>query len=465
MRKLALLLALFLLMPLAKADTYLTDCAGLTTEGETYYLTQDIIDSTAGICMYITASDVILDCQGHIIDGVDGGTGIRIESLATVRNCIITDWSKAIQSVMDFNAQNLTIVSNGIGIECVCSLNAQDLIVMSNDVGVYFTRPAIIINSFFDNNWDINYVATSCDSYFENVTGRDNKPILFLNYTVEIRNWKNNVSTIILCGANNSIIDNLEISPSRKSGGSVQIISSNNVTFSNSILKNIERIFIRYSSNSRIYNISEVGVTLSFSNYNILDNIRVKGSDSGFALGYSNYNNITNSVAENCTYGVYLISASSNLLYNNLFNSTNNFYFYETTFPNYWNTTRQPGTRIYSPGNEIGGNYWTNPEGNGYSDTCTDADRDGFCDDPYVLATDNVDYLALSDEYLPTPLPPVHGIPLISRSLVGLVVGFGILAFMLRTLFDIKEPKKIIEYFITLAIIVLSIISLIVLFA
>jgi hypothetical protein len=138
---------------------------------------------------------------------------------------------------------------------------------------------------------------------------------------------------------------------------------------------------------------------------------------------------------------------------------------------NYWNTTRQRGTRIYSAGTEIGGNYWTNPDGNGYSDTCTDADKDGFCDDPYVLATDNIDYLALSDEYSPpttTTLPPVHGVPLLSSTLVGVVIGFGIITFMLRTLFDITmkgDPKKIIEYFIVLAVIVLTVLSLIALFA
>jgi hypothetical protein len=49
--------------------------------------------------------------------------------------------------------------------------------------------------------------------------------------------------------------------------------------------------------------------------------------------------------------------------------------------------------------------------------------------------------------------------------LVGIAIGFGVLAFMLKTLFDIREPKKVVEYFIALAVIVLTVISLIVLFA
>jgi hypothetical protein len=76
----------------------------------------------------------------------------------------------------------------------------------------------------------------------------------------------------------------------------------------------------------------------------------------------------------------------------------------------------------------------------------------------------------LSDEYIPptTTLPPVHGVPLLSGTLVSVVIGSGILIFMLRTLFDITmkgDPKKIIEYFIVLAVIVLTVLSLEALFA
>ena len=70
-----------------------------------------------------------------------------------------------------------------------------------------------------------------------------------------------------------------------------------------------------------------------------------------------------------------------------------------TVYANNWNTTRQAGQRIYGSGTEIGGNYWANPSGTGYSQTCTDAVPvpDGFCDSAYTLsATEpNIDYLPL----------------------------------------------------------------------
>ncbi|MBP2171828.1 hypothetical protein J3E05_000117 [Methanococcus voltae] len=50
---------------------------------------------------------------------------------------------------------------------------------------------------------------------------------------------------------------------------------------------------------------------------------------------------------------------------------------------NYWNTTKEKG----------GGNYWFTPEGTGFSETHADKDNDGFCDNPNIINTDNIDYL------------------------------------------------------------------------
>jgi glucan phosphoethanolaminetransferase (alkaline phosphatase superfamily) len=60
-------------------------------------------------------------------------------------------------------------------------------------------------------------------------------------------------------------------------------------------------------------------------------------------------------------------------------------------------------------------------------------------------------------------LPLVHDVPLLSKTLVHVVIGFGVLASMLA--FDIKEPKKLIEFYIALTIIIITAVSLIELFA
>jgi len=62
---------------------------------------------------------------------------------------------------------------------------------------------------------------------------------------------------------------------------------------------------------------------------------------------------------------------------------------------NYWNTSKTAGTNIIG-GPYIGGNFWANPSGTGFSETCSDADVDGICDSSYWLAADNIDYLPMT---------------------------------------------------------------------
>jgi parallel beta-helix repeat protein len=433
-----LTLAFLLLLPLARADTYLTDCAELNVTGETYYLTQDIINSSADVCMNITADNVTLDCQGHTIDGVDSENtyGIYVprdsETITniTIKNCDISDWQFGIYLLYSDSNDliNITASSNGF----------------NGGAGVYL-----------DNSNSNNLI---------NIISSSNSP----GHGIYL-DWSNSNNLINITAASN--LRGIWIDNANYNNLSNIIVDSNSycgVHLSSSNSNNLTNII---AHNSSAYS-SSCGIEIDFSDSNVLSNIIANSNSYGMFFYSSNYNIINDSIIQDNEYGVYFYyTGTANLLYNNLFNNTNNFYSEGDIYPNNWNTTRQIGARIYSAGTEIGGNYWTNSTGNGYSDTCTDADKDGFCDDPYVLATDNVDYLALSDEYTPPPttttttLPPVHGVPLLSSTLVGVVIGFGIITFMLRTLLDIREPKKVIEYFVVLAVIVLTVLSLIVLFA
>jgi len=180
------------------------------------------------------------------------------------------------------------------------------------------------------------------------------------------------------------------------------------------------------SSRNNLVNITADSNSVAFyigsdASYNDLVNITADSNSWGVFFDDSTFNNITNSVfdssvqygvrldgshnnsmrdsrvSNSAIYGIYIeYGASSNNFYNNLFNNTDNVEFSGTIAINYWNTTKQTGTRIYGEGTQIGGNYWTDPDGN-YSDTCTDSDEDGFCDNSYTLETNNIDYLPLSD--------------------------------------------------------------------
>ena len=282
----------------------INSCQNLNQEGQTYYLTQNIIDSTNSTCMNIIANNIILDCQGYMIDGVDNGYGIYSEkSNITIKNCFIKDWGEGIYLYLssDIKIINSTFSSNlGEGILFFSSSNNQ------------------VINSTFSYNY------------------------------YGITNYNSNTQIT------NSIFSSNE-------GDGILISYSSNVQITNSTFK---------SNSIR-------GLNFYLSNNSIV------------------YNNI---IQDNYI-GIYLEEGYGNKFYNNLLNNTKNFDYYGTIYPNYWNTTRQTGTRIYSNGTEIGGNYWTNSSGNGYSDTCEDLDYDGFCDQPLNLTINNTDYLPLSNKF------------------------------------------------------------------
>ncbi len=97
--------------------------------------------------------------------------------------------------------------------------------------------------------------------------------------------------------------------------------------------------------------------------------------------------------------GIFLDSSSNNnKIYNNIFNNTNNVYFHSKI--NTWNTTRQSGTNIIG-GSLLGGNFWANPKGKGFSQTCKDVNGDGICDSSRTLDANNIDYLPITKYKIP----------------------------------------------------------------
>ena len=281
---LCLIFALSLQSTLANASTNIDNCTELNVTGETYYLTADIINSTETICFDITADNIILDCQDHLVDGAGDinikGIWMSGRQNITIKNCEVKEWSESV--------------------------------------------------------------------YFQNSNG---------------------------CTLTDNTIDS-------SSYGVVSVSSSNNLT-NNIITSNSRGLYFESCSNN---NITGNIVTLSWGG--LYDN---DGSGNEFR---------DNIVSLSTSYGCRIHGDS--ILYNNLFNNTNNFY---VASNNSWNTTKQIGTRIYSDGTQIGGNYWTHPNGTGYSDLCIDLNTDGFCDNLYNLSAGNVDYLPLSDEWIDPSLP------------------------------------------------------------
>jgi len=338
------------------ADTYISSCQELNQSGETYYLTQDIINSGISKCIEITANNIVFDCQGHTIDGDDSADyGIYINQVTniTLQNCNVTDWG------------NANIYMNGV-----------DHSILEN------------ITSFSSPDYGI-FSKSSDYNIFTNITSN------------------NNFRGIYFEGSNHNILINITTDSNFLRG--IHLYNSYFNTFTNIIISNTYGSYnigfhiCSYSAynvitNALIFN-NEDGIYIDETTSNTFTNITASNNSVGLKLYFSSSNIVNNSIFKNNSVGIYLYSSGSygaNKIYNCLLNNTNNIVFSGLFYLNIWNTTKQLGTRIYSNGNYIGGNYYTNPSGNGYSDTCEDSDYDGFCDNPYILADNNIDYLPLT---------------------------------------------------------------------
>jgi parallel beta-helix repeat protein len=141
----------------------------------------------------------------------------------------------------------------------------------------------------------------------------------------------------------------------------------------------------------------EKGIYLSHSNFTTIQENIILNNEDGIYLWHSSNNTITkNRIIQNI-WGITSDSSSNNLIYDNFFN---NYYNDLDNEGNDWNTTKTElryGERNIVGDYYLGGNYWANPSGTGFSQTCYDMDGDGFCDQAYTLNSNNIDYLPLKD--------------------------------------------------------------------
>ena len=113
-------------------------------------------------------------------------------------------------------------------------------------------------------------------------------------------------------------------------------------------------------------------------------------------------NRITNSTRT----GIYLYRTRGGLIADNYLENTRNVYVGDQASGINW--TAGPGAgRSVAGGSLLGGNFWGRPSGSGFSQTSTDADRDGISDRTYRVSGYMVDTLPLRERTNRTP--PVAG--------------------------------------------------------
>lgn len=148
--------------------------------------------------------------------------------------------------------------------------------------------------------------------------------------------------------------------------------------------------------NNSIHNNTH-GIYLVTSGNSLISSNNITNSSNGLYFVDSDYNAVKNNrISNNRNYGILLREySSSNIIIDNYFRNGNNTFFDSELVINQWNVSKSNGTNIIN-GSYLGGNFWGRPGENGFSNRCSDNDKDGICDFLYSLSPGNVDYLPLA---------------------------------------------------------------------
>jgi len=218
----------------------------------------------------------------------------------------------------------------------------------------------------------------------------------------------NNTYGAYISDSRNNTIANSSLSNNRYTGLTISYSGGNKVVNTTANYNNFYGILLYSTYGNTLEGVVAVGnkegMSLTDSSGNKVGNSVLSGNEYyGIMLLISSNNTIVgNVIRDNAAYGVRLDSSDNNIFYNNLLNNKGNILISRGGV-NYWNTTKTPGKNIVG-GDFIGGNYWGNPAGTGFSDTCVDSDNDGICDEALIIDSSNVDYLPLKKAQIPPDL-------------------------------------------------------------
>jgi parallel beta-helix repeat protein len=191
--------------------------------------------------------------------------------------------------------------------------------------------------------------------------------------------------------------------------------SSGNIFTNNTVSKNSDGIYLASSNSNRIENNTISGglrgVVFKISDQNLLIGNHIGSNDIGIlsSISAGTTTFITHYSGGKPSYIECFYYNKFNTIYDNYFNNTVNFQPIDAFTQecgwhqgeNTWNTVKTLGTNILG-GPYLGGNFWAEPDGTGFSDICEDSDRDGVCDLGLALASGNADFLPLA-----SPSPPI----------------------------------------------------------
>jgi len=229
---------------------------GVSSPPERFYIDRVIIDGNYSYSLLIDRTVEDDDTKTKIYNtNITSPTsyGIHLDDSGGIEiNNIYINTSNNLGSGILLDSADYVNISNsriitpkGQGMNIVSS----DFFQISNTIVENASFAGIYINAAGENSiinntnitstgWDIRFINTldaDCSLILEEVYGTDNKPIFFHgNSAITLNNWNNNVSELILCHADNSVIDNLTMLEGGLKNNGLFIIRSSNINISDS---------------------------------------------------------------------------------------------------------------------------------------------------------------------------------------------------------------------------------------
>jgi len=410
----------------------------LDQEGHTYVLEDDV--GSSGTCFAIGADNVTLDCDGHTITYAQAETGYGINitshSNAIVRDCNIVQGNSSNNdsfgvylfggsignNIFDNNITTYGLDGVPIRLLSGCSNNyfGENILHSTQSHGIQFQ------SADYNTAWNnMIYVdgpsgngIISMYSTGNNLTGNsivtvgDNVIGISLSHESGDIVSGNTVSTngsdsrgVYLEGSSesNTVISNNIITTS--GAGTYLTGSTDNNFVSNNISSTSGPGVFFYGAadgnnftSNIISSTNYFGAEISSTGGITFVNNSISSTNSiGVRMAYDGGINFTNNnISSTNSYGVQLISSSGSLFYDNIINGTTSVS--SDGSSNSWNTALDCGTSNIVGGPCIGGNFWAQPDGNGWSQNASEcnANSSGICTSNYTIDSNNVDELPLA---------------------------------------------------------------------
>ena len=335
-----------------------------------------LCNKTYNISNYIRLNDnAVLDCNGSILQGNQSISQIDLGANSTIKNCIIKDFANGVYGYHDYYVK----IINNVFDNCTTAFATHDVqysnfinnTVKNCNKGVsiwWYTNYNLFENNRFINN---TWMAIYFDWHGDNNTFKSN---YFYNNPICAYHQNEWYGTIY----NNTFIDNVL----DKNNMGFYTMASQNMRFINNSIKNSERALQLQAtasleiSNNLIEN-STFGIYIISSENNSINNNKIDNADYPIRIDNSVNNTIYENSIKNSRGGVYLIGSSKSIIWHNNFINNIGPASESSGSDNVWDFNNQ-------------GNYWSNFDEN--SEGCSDSNKDGKCDSPYVFTSNQDNY-------------------------------------------------------------------------